>query len=71
LYGEELADTDGSEFKSVDSKDWSHTEAKLRERIECLEVKIEAYLAELGAADTGYRGRHGGGDGHACGESEL
>ncbi|MDR2538002.1 MAG: transposase, partial [Treponema sp.] len=51
LYGRELVAIDGSTFKAVNSKDRNYSEAKLRERIQRLEVNIEAYLAELEKAD--------------------
>jgi hypothetical protein len=51
LYGKELVAIDGSKFKAVNSKDRNYTEAKLRERIQRLEVKIADYLAELEEAD--------------------
>jgi transposase len=51
LYGKELLAIDGSKFKAVNSKERNYTDGKLKERIERLDTKIEAYMKELEEAD--------------------
>ncbi|MDR1419622.1 MAG: transposase, partial [Treponema sp.] len=51
LYGKELLAIDGSTFKAVNSKERNYTEGKLKERIQRLETRMEAWLKELEEAD--------------------
>ena len=51
LYGRELVGIDGSKFRAVNSRDRNFSEAKLKQRLQWIEEKIEKYLAALQAAD--------------------
>lgn len=51
LYGRELVGIDGSKFRAVNGKDRNFTEAKLNQRLQWIEEKIEKYLRTLEEAD--------------------
>ena len=51
LYGKELVAIDGSKFKAVNSKERNFTKDKLKDRLEKIDEKIEAYMNELESAD--------------------
>jgi transposase len=51
LYGKELAAIDGSKFKAVNSKERNFTQDKLKDRLERIEEKIEAYMKEIEDTD--------------------
>ena len=51
LFGAELVGIDGSKFRAVNSRDRNFSEAKLKQRLQWIEEKIEKYLAALQAAD--------------------
>jgi transposase len=51
LFGAELVGIDGSKFRAVNSRDRNFSEAKLKQRLQWIEEKIEQYLAALQAAD--------------------
>ena len=51
LYGKELVAIDGSKFKAVNSKDRNFTGAKLKERIERLNARIEEYMRQAEESD--------------------
>jgi transposase len=51
LYGGELVGIDGSKFRAVNSRDRNFSEAKLKQRLQWIEEKIEKYLAALQAED--------------------
>lgn len=51
LYGRELVGIDGSKFRAVNGKDRNFTEAKLSQRLQWLEEKIDQYLRSLAMAD--------------------
>lgn len=52
LYGRELVGIDGSKFRAVNGKDRNFTEAKLKQRLQWIEEKIEKYLQALQEADA-------------------
>jgi transposase len=51
FYGRELVGIDGSKFRAVNSRDRNFSEAKLKQRLQWIEEKIEKYLAALQAED--------------------
>jgi transposase len=51
LFGRELIAIDGSKFKAVNSKDRNCSEKKLKQLLEQLNAKIDAYLKELDEQD--------------------
>ena len=51
LFGGELVGIDGSKFRAVNSRDRNFSEAKLKQRLQWIEEKIENYLAALQKQD--------------------
>jgi transposase len=51
LFSDAVVAIDGSKFKAVNSSDRNFTNAKLKRRMEEIEVNINRYLAELDTAD--------------------
>ena len=52
LLGGELIAVDGSKFKAVNSHTRNFTKQKLKERLERIDERVEAYLQELDKADA-------------------
>jgi len=52
LYGAQLVGIDGSKFRAVNGSDRNFTEAKLQQRLQWIEAKIEKYLAALEETDA-------------------